>query len=150
MNKENIRKWVAALRSGEYKQGERYLLSASPKTLEPKYCCLGVACSISSDLLNLDFKKSGKLTTPEGIELYTYTYNGSDSFLPDAVMEWLGIDQESPAIPAYLLPYDDQVLSYNISGSVELAALNDDMGYNFNQIADLIEKAYINEEEEDE
>lgn len=34
-------KWVAALRSGEYKQGTGYLKNGNC------YCCLGVACVIS-------------------------------------------------------------------------------------------------------
>ena len=36
-------KWVEALRSGDYKQGEGLLYNDIGKT----YCCLGVACKIS-------------------------------------------------------------------------------------------------------
>ncbi len=35
-------KWIAALRSGEYKQGSEVLYSNSRGT----YCCLGVACIV--------------------------------------------------------------------------------------------------------
>ena len=35
-------KWVAALRSGDYKQGQHYL-----KTPDDTYCCLGVLCEIA-------------------------------------------------------------------------------------------------------
>lgn len=35
------RKWVKALRSGEYKQGKNMLRNGD------KFCCLGVACNIS-------------------------------------------------------------------------------------------------------
>lgn len=37
---EDIKKWVAALRSGEYKQGKGALQS------KDGYCCLGVGCDI--------------------------------------------------------------------------------------------------------
>lgn len=37
---ENAKKWVAALRSGEYRQGRGCLMSAEG------YCCLGVACDV--------------------------------------------------------------------------------------------------------
>lgn len=37
--KENIRKWVKALRSGRYVQGKGQLKGAG-------YCCLGVACEL--------------------------------------------------------------------------------------------------------
>lgn len=47
MNKEqqkkNREKWVAALRSGEYKQTHGVL-----KNSDNRYCCLGVACEIFS------------------------------------------------------------------------------------------------------
>jgi hypothetical protein len=36
-------KWIAALRSGEYKQGRHELYDNVNKT----YCCLGVACMIA-------------------------------------------------------------------------------------------------------
>lgn len=43
--------WVAALRSGEYKQGRKEMIvtrlhAKTKKPLKPGYCCLGVGCSI--------------------------------------------------------------------------------------------------------
>ena len=35
-------KWVSALRSGEFKQGTMQL-----RTLDDKYCCLGVLCALA-------------------------------------------------------------------------------------------------------
>ena len=40
--KEFKEKWLAALRSGEYKQGSGLLLDSSNN-----YCCLGVACIVA-------------------------------------------------------------------------------------------------------
>lgn len=37
----NQRKWIDALRSGEYAQGRRYLCD-----FQNRYCCLGVACRV--------------------------------------------------------------------------------------------------------
>lgn len=34
-------RWINALRSGRYKQAQRYL-----RTLSDKYCCLGVLCDL--------------------------------------------------------------------------------------------------------
>lgn len=42
MNKEIQDRWVAALRSGEYKQG-KYRLQRDDDT----YCCLGVLCDLA-------------------------------------------------------------------------------------------------------
>lgn len=41
MNKEIQRQWVAALRSGEYKQGHGVLESNG------RFCCLGVLCDLA-------------------------------------------------------------------------------------------------------
>lgn len=40
VNKENIKKWVKALRSGEYNQNKGKLQN------EDGFCCLGVACDL--------------------------------------------------------------------------------------------------------
>lgn len=42
MKKELKDKWVAALRSGKYEQGQNYL-----RTEKNKYCCLGVLCEVA-------------------------------------------------------------------------------------------------------
>lgn len=46
MNKALKDKWLAALRSGEYKQGMKCLMRESPEG-ERSYCCLGVLCDVS-------------------------------------------------------------------------------------------------------
>lgn len=45
MDSELKKKWVAALRSGKYKQGRREL-----RNKEDCYCCLGVLCDIINPL----------------------------------------------------------------------------------------------------
>ena len=44
MDFELKQKWLDALRSGEYQQGQNYLCNDS------KYCCLGVLAEINGDL----------------------------------------------------------------------------------------------------
>ena len=46
--KEFAEKWIAALRSGEYKQGLFKLYRDSSKT----FCCLGVACAVEGININ--------------------------------------------------------------------------------------------------
>lgn len=56
------RKWVAALRSGKFKQGFDKLYDAQSET----YCCLGVACIIAGaekDTIKNKHFISGKLST---------------------------------------------------------------------------------------
>lgn len=64
MLNENAKRWVAALRSGQYNQCKKRLTNAG------RYCCLGVACAISP----LDRK--------------TWVH---ECTLPWEVMDWLGI-----------------------------------------------------------
>ena len=45
MKKSDVKKWVKALRSGEYKQARRDLCKEDDSG-ECSYCCLGVACDI--------------------------------------------------------------------------------------------------------
>ena len=64
MTKEFKDKWIAALRSGEYKQCECQLQKGQ------SYCCLGVACVIAGN----------EIPHPELIELVSPIYFIDDSF----------------------------------------------------------------------
>lgn len=52
LDKEFTKKWITALKSGEYQQGVGQLCDG-----EPTYCCLGVACKIVDPDV---FSKRGK------------------------------------------------------------------------------------------
>ena len=112
-------KWLAALRSGKYKQGTDKL-----RTKESKFCCLGVLCDVyrketklgkwGKDILgNFDFKN-----TKKGNREYR-----SSGVLPLSVMEWAELTQDNPVI----------------NNTQSLAGLND-RGDSFEKIADIIEK----------
>ena len=74
MNAETKAKWLVALRSGKYQQGQGYLRTGD------KYCCLGVLCDIQEP------KKwtpagSGGLWSHCGMELMPSTALSSKSEL---------------------------------------------------------------------
>ena len=70
-------KWVAALKSGKYKQGCCHLRGPTG------YCCLGVLCEVFMDEGNeLDVR-----TTQNSV----VEYNGQTSYPPKKVREWAGI-----------------------------------------------------------
>lgn len=116
MNKDIKKKWVDALRSGEYTQGRDAL-----KNGDGQYCCLGVLCDIAA--------KEGvvqeKLLTYG--ERSKYYYDGASALLPGSVIKWAGLDY-----PAVSVVYNDK--------PVWLNALNDEKGLTFDEIADLIEE----------
>ncbi len=111
MKKEWADKWVAALRSGEYKQGTRVLRSA-----QDEFCCLGVLC----DLVGKEEWEEG----PTGIaHSYRWGEDKDVSLLP------LAVQKEAEVRSVFgELPYHDS-----------LAKLND-LGASFDKIADVIEQ----------
>lgn len=106
--------WTAALRSGEYRQGQAVL-----RSINDRFCCLGVLCDLA--------EKAGVIRahkTPDD-----WAYDGEDAYLPEAVMDWAGITDASPHV--------------NVPSSMEddpsLTSLNDDEEWTFDQIADAID-----------
>lgn len=114
----NAKKWVEALRSGEFKQGTKHL-----RGFEETYCCLGVACEIYR-------RETGNgrwVTTYERqVWLFEADNTSIDYFMHPTVQKWIGLREQLGA--ASTMP----------GGS--LTALNDSCGYDFTAIADMIEK----------
>ena len=98
--------WLEALRSGLYAQGTGYLNHTD------KFCCLGVACEIFTDPLDLDTDLDGLVTI----------YEGRRSCAPEAIIDRLGLRGE---------------LGESFSNRSSLAQLNDDQ-ISFHEIADLV------------
>jgi hypothetical protein len=109
---ENAKKWVAALRSGEYQQGKDWLCK------DGNYCCLGVACDIYDKDVGFDNVKAS--TKGE------VSYDGESSILLRKVSDYFGLVDRCPYLK-------------NCQKENSLANLNDN-GTDFNTIADIIEK----------
>lgn len=124
VNKDNVRKWVDALRDGGYRQATGNLTNGDG------FCCLGVACDISG------------VGSWNEMDEYETEYDSGDgpvqefeaSALPRAVQEWLGVDTDNPE-----LPHTPE------QGRMTCIGANDDFGLSFEQIADLIEAQYLAE-----
>lgn len=123
-NRENIQKWIDALRSGEYKQGKGRL-KYSNQDGDVKHCCLGVACEVALvDGVGLEL-------TNNPMNIYTdrkYFFDGYGESIPPKVQKWLGVDDDDP----------------RITEEYSAAGLNDSGNYTFSEIADLLEEKYIN------
>ena len=111
MNKDIARRWVTALRSGEYEQTERRLRKGTKKL---GHCCLGVLCDLHS-------KETG---TPWDREENTYL--GEHGNLPQEVIKWAGM-------------LNSGCLPDTVDGFGSLTSLNDYSNYAFKKIADVIE-----------
>lgn len=113
MNKRIKKKWVAALRSGKYKQAHGVLREINAFGTTTGFCCLGVLC-------NLHAIEHPKIAKKEKNPKY---YMGEKETLPLAVAKWAGID-----------PYGI------IKGYTDLVTLNDFDGRSFKYIANVIEE----------
>lgn len=110
---DHAEKWVAALRSGEYKQGKGCL------SRDGYDCCLGVACKL------FVAENPGSISVEED-ELGAIRFDGETAILPLAVRDWLGLGEEEGHYVE-----DDHSNTW-------LSVLNDD-GVPFEDIANIIE-----------
>ena len=110
MNPQIKQKWVDALRSGEYQQGQCYLRTNSG------FCCLGVLCDLYGKENNVEWN-----LVNNG---HNYEFQDRESYLPSSVRKWADLEYCNP-------PVNDEEST--------LGELNDS-GSTFEQIADVIEK----------
>ena len=108
--------WVRRLRSGDYKQGRGQL-----RNKNDRYCCLGVLCEMAAEVGVVNARPLR----------YGWDYGGSVGTLPPAVREWSGVRGDTGFIKPKEGSADDLVM------------LNDDEGYTFKRIADVIESGAL-------
>ena len=114
MKKEYRDRWVAALRSGDYIQGQGSLKNGD------KFCCLGVLCDILAKELDVDWEAPGRGFHRELFDGYTY-------LLPDIIKEEVDLEGLDPVI--------------TIKDEKEfISQFNDERGITFAELADAIEE----------
>ena len=116
MNPIIKQKWIDALLSGEYEQGERRLRTTYT------YCCLGVLCDLYA-------KETGKEWL-HGI-YNNYSYDGETEIPSVAVLRWAGFQFDVDECGGRL--FEDEI------NPGYLASLNDS-GYTFEQMAEIIKE----------
>lgn len=144
MDQEFKAEWIAALRSGEYRQGVGALVRKKGGVEE--FCCLGVACEIGVKkgiLKRVEIEGTGSgYYGPVG---YVGVSEFEDAIpenagLPRALREaidWEGDD--SGALSDWYEEVDSEGL---YSATKSLIGLNDELGKDFAFIADVIEQQF--------
>jgi hypothetical protein len=84
MNPQIKQKWVDALRSGEYQQGQYCLRT------DNGFCCLGVLCDLYGKENNVEWD----LVNDDG----NYEFHYQSERLPLFVVEWAGVENDNPEI----------------------------------------------------
>jgi len=131
-NKENIRKWVDALRSGEFRQTTGCL-----NTGENNRCCLGVACDVymretgrGEWLDDIPDEVLLDQQPPEDAVVFMDAMVFMDALvMPKSVADWLGVDI-NPMVQ-------------NRDGLDQAVAVLNDNGATFSELAQRIEDRYI-------
>ena len=116
MHKNVKEKWIAALRSGKYKQGRNNLNNNGA------YCCLGVLCEVF-------IKGGGNLS--QGLhhkDKHLRAYNGRTGLLPLVVQRWAEMETSNG--------------KYN--NDKDSLAFRNDAGLSFDKIATVIEEQVDN------
>ena len=112
--KETRTKWLEALRSGDYKQGQIYL-----RNKENEFCCLGVLC----DILGAEWD----------IGPYSGGYKPNDADMCVITEQAVGYDINCA------LEKDIAFKDNHMSLGTILIEMNDNMKEDFTKIADFIE-----------
>lgn len=117
MKKKIADQWVAALRSGDYKQGKNRL-----RNVRDEFCCLGVLC-------NLHAQAHPEIAARQKDPKY---YMGETGVLSGEVAVWAGMKSSEGRFYSkkLLTPACDSLTGAN------------DSGVKFPDIADFIEKNY--------
>ena len=128
-NEQAVRWWIEELESGEYPQTTGYLHRTEVSedgiySQKQGLCCLGVACLTA-------LKHGGELRVEEDDEEGIITYDGESGTLPDAVVEFLGLE-----------PGD----SGPVIGDYEATVLNDENVYSLAEIAREIRRHWLDED----
>jgi hypothetical protein len=126
MKKKYADAWIAALRSGEYKQGKGNL-----RDMDNKFCCLGVLCDIVKDEIGLEWRV---------VDTSIYSIGHELNVLPIAVQDRLDMKTAGGRFSHSL--NNPHVMVHGMYPAVDLWQLNDAAGYSFEQIADVIEKTW--------
>ena len=143
MKKEIADKWVAALRSGDYKQVHAYLHTPAG------YCCLGVLCEITKEEIGATWtfpldadsyyfvdEPDARLTQYQLLPYSVANFAGCvDSYVIVTEKQLLDVFPDRPLPRRGLAVYPDALYDLQYS----LASLNDSGLYSFEDIAKIIE-----------
>lgn len=121
MKKADIKKWTAALRSGEYSQ------TIGELNTSEGFCCLGVACKVFIPKSKLEYNGDG------------FIGGGLPSCQKHAP-EWL----QNLSVNFYKLT-DTRITDLNDLGMKHEDPMIDRVPFSFDEIADILEAVYIHE-----
>jgi len=154
---ERVRAFVAALRSGEFRQTKGVLHRPDDPTRTSGtvgHCCLGVACEVAMRgglvLDRVVVQTSGDPRTWFGIVNPSGDDIGSKETLPGRVHRWFGFVETNPylLVPREVMERAEATVaaSWREDRRYSASSLNDDMELPFPLIADCFEYTFLRED----
>lgn len=119
--RELLPQWITALRSERFRQGNSVLRD----TYDNAYCCLGVLCHIHPKV---------RWNRYSGSYTYTPDLSSSKEYLPSGLATSLGVNDRGD-----LVALNDTGKTILHAQTTHLAKLNDDEGFDFDAIADVLQ-----------
>jgi hypothetical protein len=123
-NKDRLKLWVQALRSGRFQQARDTLVvfdhSAGAQNRDKRigHCCLGVAIEVALENGYVhEHEDTGDI------------WEDGDGVMPKQIGEWFGI----PMSP---------LIGTGVNGYINAVEANDSFGWDFNQIANSVEEYF--------
>lgn len=137
MNEEIKAQWLVALRSGSYAQGSGRLVAQQGDYAT--HCCLGVLCEVAVDA-GIIKRAQGRAGYLE--DLGDGTPIVQNAILPEKVRSWAGLASRSGSLPEEVAveTESDYLDEFDIDSYIDLAELNDEAGFSFEDIANVIEE----------
>ena len=152
---ERMRRFVAALRSGQFPQATGALQRMEYDDDDAGgFCCLGVACEVAiADGLQLSKEALPDPARPvHSSKLYMH-YGEEMSLLPDVVQQWYGLIDDNPDLNVPTETGDEagneafqERWQEDPHVRFVAAELNDDYGFALAQIADCFECTFLPED----
>lgn len=152
VNEENMDLFLKALRSGEYGQttGRLCKVRNNPDSTAA-FCCLGVASEMAHQA---DSEAVRKKEDGYGF----VSYNDKELLAPKATIDWLGIpvqNTDPDGLDSYAFNIlffkagevidSEQLFEYGYEEKVSASELNDDLGLDFDEIANVFENEFLRE-----
>lgn len=123
MDKQIKDLWIAALESGEYRQGVRRLRQSSDEDVTGTFCCLGVLCDLyKKHTGNGHWIKESDDIRPDGVYKWCDGTEADVTFPSQSVIDWAGLGYP-------------QVI---IKGTANFLEIHNDAGRTFAEIAKAI------------
>jgi hypothetical protein len=148
MNPEVKKRWLEALRSGEYAQttGKLHRFAADvfePSEIPPGYCCLGVLCDLAAKDGLIETRTSKTWSDVEEFGIFEADEDYSTATLPVVVQMWAGLDSGNPNVLVTKTAAPDVLERMNNkypgTDTFSLAEIND-TGASFQEVANIIEE----------